>query len=160
MIKFLPELLSVMSENTLRAIALKRKEEYKPYTPSPHFVATLSNPCAMHITCTYALGLLSKRELKSFSLILPFIAKGYTQSESAQLPDLFLHLLVVGLVEHPGAIREATMQTIIRDFWLVCAQTSETALLYFCRVLWGLHHKINPALLQEILEEIKPEDEV
>lgn len=149
-----------MSENTLRAIAAKYKDDYRPFTPSPHFVATLSNPCAMHITCTYALGLLSKRELKSFSLVLPLVAKGYTQSESAQLPDIFLHLLVVGLLEYPVSIREATMQTILRDFWLVCAQSSETALLHLCHLLWGLHPKINPSLLEEVLDEMKPGDGV
>ena len=160
MIRFLPELLSIMSENTLRAIANKRKEEYQPFSPSPNFVATLSNPCAMHITCTYALSLLSKREMKSFSLILPLVAQGYTQSESAQLPDLFPHLIVVGLLEYPVGIRESTMQTILRDFWLVCARSSETALLHLCHLLWGLHPKINPAHLEEILDEIKPGEEV
>ena len=160
MIKFLPELLSIMSENTLRAIAHKRKEEYRPFAPSPHFVAFLSNPCAMHVTCTYALGLLSKRELKSFSLVLPLIARGYTQSENAQLPDIFLHQLVVGLLEYPVPIREPTMQAILREFWLVCARSSETALLHLCHLLWGLHSSINPTLLEEVLEDMKPGDEV
>ena len=159
-IKFLPELLSIMSENTLRAIAHKRKEEYRPFTPSPHFVTTLTNPCAMHITCTYAFHLLAKKELKSFSLLLPLIAKGYTSSDNSQLPDIFLHLLVVKMLEYPVPIRELTMETILRDFWLVCALTSETALLHFCHLLWGLHPKINPCLLEDILDEIKPGEAV
>ena len=160
MIKFLPELLSIMSENTLRAIAHKRKEDYRPFTPSPHFVSSLSNSCAMHVTCTYALHLLSKKELKSFCIILPLVAKGFTQSDTAQLPDIFLHLLVVKLLEYPVPIREATIQTILRDFWLVCALSSETALLHLCHLLWGLHSKIDPGLLEEVLEEIKPGEEV
>ena len=155
-IKFLPELLSIMSENTLRAIAHKRKEEYRPFTPSQHFINSLSNPCAMHIACAYSLHLLGKKELKSFSLILPLIAKGYTRSDNAQLPDIFLHLLVVRLLEHPDTIRELTMETILRDFWVVCALSSETALLHLCHLLWGLHPKINPRLLEDILDEIKP----
>lgn len=160
-IKFLPELLSIMSENTLRAIAHKQKEEYRPFSPSQHFISSLSNnPCAMHITCAYALHLLTKRELKSFSLILPLIAKGYTQSDTAQLPDIFLHVLVVRLLEYPVSIRELTMQTILHDFWLVCALSSETALLHLCHLLWGLHPKINPQQLEDILEEMKPGDGV
>ena len=159
-IKFLPELLSIMSENTLRAIAHKRKEDYAPFTPSSNFIASLTNPCAMHITCTYALHLLSKKELKSFSLVLPLIAKGYTRSENSQLPDIFLHLLVVRLLEYPVPIRELTMETTLRDFWLVCALSSETALLHLCHLLWGLHPKINPCLLEDILDEMKPGDTV
>jgi negative elongation factor B len=159
-LKFLPELLSIVSENTLRAIAHKFKEEYRPFTSSPHFVTALSNPCAMHVTCFYAMGLLAKKELKSFSLVLPLVAKGYTQSESAQLPDIFLHLLVVGLLEYPVSIRETTMQAILREFWLVCAQSSETALLHLCHLLWGLHSKIDPGLLEETLDEMKPGDGV
>jgi negative elongation factor B len=155
-IKFLPELLSIMSENTLRAIAHKKKEEYRPFTPSQHFINSLSNPCAMHITCTYALHLLTKKELKSFCLVLPLIAKGYTRSDSAQLPDIFLHLLVVRLLEYPVPIRELTMQTILREFWLVCALGSETALLHLCHLLWGLHPRINPHQLEDILDEMKP----
>lgn len=110
----------------------------------------------MHITCTYSLGLLSKRELKSFSLVLPLIARGYTQSDSAQLPDIFLHCLVVGLLEYPVAIRELTMTAILKEFWLVCALSSESALLHLCHLLWGLHSKINPTLLEEMLDEVKP----
>ena len=159
-IKFLPELLSIMSENTLRAIAHKKKEEYRPFTPSQHFINSLSNPCAMHITCTYALHLLTKKELKSFCLVLPLIAKGYTRSDSAQLPDIFLHLLVVRLLEYPVPIRELTMQTILREFWLVCALGSETALLHLCHLLWGLHPRINPHQLEDILDEMKPGEAV
>ena len=159
-IKFLPELLSIMAENTLRAIAHKLKEEYRPFSPSQHFLSSLANPCAMHIACTYTLHLLEKKEMKSFSLMLPIIAKGYTRSENAQLPDVFLHLLVVKLLQYPDPIKELTMQSILRDFWLVCALSSETALLYLCHLLWGLHAKINPRLVEDILDEMKPGDGV
>ena len=145
-----------MAENTLRAIAHKHKEEYRPFIPSQHFITSLSNPCAMHITCTYSLHLLDRKELKSFSLLLPVIAKGYTNSENAQLPDIFLHLLIVKLLQYPDPIRELTMQAILRDFWLVCALSSESALLHMCHLLWSLHLKIDPRLLEDLLDEMRP----
>lgn len=160
MVKFLPELLSIMVENSLRVVCVKLKEDHTPHSPSKQFVVSLSNPCAMHITCTYALHLLEKKELRSLTLLLPAIASGYTQSESAQLPDVFLHLLVVALSSHSEPLREAPLQAILRDFWLPCCQSSEPALLHFCRLLWTLHPRLNQRFLNEVLEAMRPGEHV
>lgn len=109
--RFFPELLSIMAENSLRTVCHRLKEDHPPYSPSKHFLSLLaSNQCAMHVACTYALHLLERRELRSLTLILPLIAAGFSQSEGVELPDVFLHILVVQLTGQPEAIRDASLQ--------------------------------------------------
>ena len=160
-VRFLPELLSIMVENSLRGVCHKLKEEHSPFTPSRHFIASLAkNPCAVHITCTYALHLLEKRELRSLVLLLPAIASGYTQDENGQLPDVFLHQLVLSLTNQQEPLKEASLQAVLKDFWLPCCQSSESVLLHFCRLLWTLHSRINRRLLSEVLEDMRPGEQV
>ena len=161
MLRFFPELLSLMVEVSLRNTCHQLKEDYTPYTPSKHFVACLSNnSCAMHISCTYALHLLQKHDLRSATLLLSAVARGYTQSDSVQLPDVFLHSMVLSLSSQTEPIRETTLHSILRDFWLPCCQSSETVLLHCCRLLWTLHPRINREVLEEVLEGMKPRDQV
>ena len=161
MVRFFPELLSLMLDTSLHATCRQLKEDHTPYTPSQHFVTSLSNnPCAMHISCTYALHLLQKRDLRALGLLLPAIARGYTRSDSAQLPDVFLHLFVLNLTSQTEPVREAALQPILRDFWLPCSRYSESALLHFCRLLWTLHPCISRSTLEEVLEGMRPGEQV
>ena len=161
MLRFFPELLSLMVEASLRTTCHQLKEDHTPYTLSKHFVSCLSNnPSAMHISCTYALHLLQKHDLRSVTLLLPVVARGYTQSDSVQLPDVFLHSLVLSLTSQTEPVREATLHSILKDFWLPCCQSSETVLLHCCRLLWTLHPRISREVLEEVLEGMRPREQV
>ena len=161
MVRFFPELLSLMMDASLHAACRQLKEDHTPYTPSQHFVTSLANnPCAMHVSCTYALHLLQKHDLRTLGLLLPAVGRGYTRSDSAQLPDVFLHLFVLNLTSQSEPVREATLQPILRDFWLPCSRHSEPALLHFCRLLWTLHPYINRSTLEEVLEGMRPGEQV
>ena len=161
MVRFFPELLSLMVDVSLRGIHRQLKEEHSAHTSSKRFISLLSTHSpAMHITCTYTLQLLEKKEYRSLVQLLPAIAQGYTESDDAHLPDVFLHLLVLELISQHDSIKESTLHNIMREFWLPCCQSSESALLHFCRLLWSLHSKISQALLWECLEVMKPGEKV
>ena len=125
-----------MVENSLRAVCHRLKEDHPPYSPTKHFLSLLSsNHCAMHVTCTYALHLLERRELRSLTLLLPLIAAGFSQSEGAKLPDVFLHLLVVRLTGQPEAIREASLQVGALGFQLSKRDIALPAIIMYSTIL-------------------------
>lgn len=160
-VRFLPELVLVMMEPSLRAVHLKLKQEHSALDPALTFVSHIaSSQEAMLLACSYALHLVEKRDFKTLSQLLPAIAKAYISSERDIMPDGFLHSLVVMLVPHVAGLREAQLLPIMKDFWAQCAQHSETALLYCCRLLWACHDKLKPAyLLTDLLELITPSEQ-
>ena len=164
MIKFLPDLLSLMVDNTLRPILRQLKEtDHTPHAmpPPAHFTQFLSRHSgAMHLACGYTLDLLDKRDIKSLTLLLPSLAKAFVKSETVGLPDTFLHLLVLGLSAHGESLKESTMLLLLRDFWVPCCQSSEQVLLHLLRMLWSLHARVSEALLREVLETVEPGKEV
>ena len=161
MVKFLPTLLSLMVENTLRSLHRQLKEDYTPFSIPAHFLHFISRHSgAMHLACSYALQLLEKKDLKSFSLLLPAIAKGFIKSESVLLPDTFLHLLILFMDRHREMLKESTFLLILRDFWVPCCHSSEQVVLHLFRMLWFLHGKISQELLREVLETVEPGKEV
>ena len=161
MVKFLPDLLSLMVDNTLRAIFRQLKEDHTPHTPPTQFTQFLSRHSgAMHLACSHSLELLEKKDMKSFILLLPSIAKAFIKSDTVSLPDIFLHLLVLGLYSHKDTLKENTLLVLLRDFWVPCCQSSEQVLLYLFRMLWHMHKKVGEALLREVLETVEPGKEV
>ena len=160
-VKFLPELVAVMVDNTLRGLYKQLKEEHTPYSPSASFFSCLAKqPCAMYIMCTYALHLLEKKDMKSLSLLLPMIAKTCEHSDPVSIPDVFLHVLVLELTQQIETLREAVLHSTLNEFWVPCSQSNETVLLHFCRLLWTFHGRLNPAYLAEVLEAVNPSEEV
>ena len=160
-VKFLPELLALMVDNALRGLYRQLKEDHIPYTPSASFINCLAkHPSAMHITCTYALHLLEKKDMKSLSLLLPTITKTCDDPDSISLPDVFLHSLVLELTQQGDTLREAVLISLLNEFWVPCCQSSETVLLHFCRLLWTFHSRLNPQYLAEVLEAVNPSEEV
>ncbi len=150
-----------MVDNLLRGIYRQLKEDYTPRNTSPSFTEFLSNnACAMHLTCSYALHLLDKKDIKSLTLLLPTIANSFVSSDSIFFPDYFLHLLVVGMVSHGDVLKEGALLIILRDFWIPSCQNSEQIILHLFRFLWYLHAKVNPGLLREVLETVEPGKEV
>lgn len=161
MVKFSPDLVSFMLENTLRGVLRQLKEDHTPYTLPPSFTQFLSRHSgAMHLACSYALDLLDNRDMKSFTILLPSIAKAFITSDSVNLPDLFLHRMVLQLTANRDALKETTLLVILRDFWVPCCQSSEHVLLYLFRMLWFLHTNVSSALLREVLETVEPGKEV
>ena len=148
LIRFVPELLSLMAENILRGLYRQLNEEFLPYTPSQNFVKYLTNhTSAMHITCMYAMHLLEKKELKSFISILPIIAQAYTSStEGTQMPYVFLHILVHH-VTCQQELKVATLQVMLREFWMPC-----------CQVFWLFFQAIHIAIIKPmyVIVIIKP----
>lgn len=160
-VKFLPELVAVMVDNTLRGLYKQLKEDHTPYSPSASFISCLAKqPSAMHIMCTYALHLLEKKDMKSLSLLLPVIAKTCDEPDSVSIPDVFLHVLVLELTQQAETLREGVLILMLNEFWVPCCQSSETVLLHFCRLLWTFHGRLNPAYLAEVLEAVNPSEEV
>lgn len=161
MVKFFPDLLSFTLENTLHSVLRQLKEDPAPYSLPTSFTPFLSrNGSAMHLACCYALELLGRRDIKSFVILLPSIAKAFIKSDLVNLPDLFLHLLVLQLTENREVLKEATLLVVLRDFWVPCCQTSEHVLLYLFRMLWFLHSSVGSTLLREVLETVEPGKEV
>lgn len=161
MVKFFPDLLSLMIDSTLRGVLRQLKEDHAPLTLSTHFTQLLSrHGGAMHLACGYALELLDKRDMKSFNLLLPSIAKAFNKSDSASFPDTFMHLLVLGICAQKASLKESTMLLLLRDFWVPCCQSSEQVVLYLFRMLWFLHAKVSEGLLREVLETVEPGKEV
>ena len=161
MVKFLPTLLSLMVENSLRTLHRQLKEDYTPFSLPAPFVNFISRHSgAMHIACTYTLQLLERKDIRSFSLLLPAIAKAFIKSESILLPDTFLHLLILHMDKHRDVLKESTFLLILRDFWVPCCHSSEQVLLHLFRMLWFLHSKISQDLLREVLETVEPGKEV
>ena len=98
--------------------------------------------------------------MKSFTLILAAIAKAFVESDSVQLPDLFLHLLVLKLTSLKSTLKEATLLVVLRDFWVPCCPGSEHVLIHLFRMLWFLHTNVSDTLLREVLETVEPGKEV
>ena len=160
-VKFLPELLSLMVDNALRGVYRQLKEDHTPFSASNGFTSCLSkHPSAMHITCTYALHLMEKKDMKSLSLLLPMMAKRHDNQDAVSVPDVFLHLLVMELTQQFETLRESTLLSLLNDFWVPCCQNSESVLLHFCRFFWTFHARLNPTFLAEILEAVNPSEEV
>ena len=131
------------------------------FTPTAPFTQFLSkSTSAMHLACSCALQILDKKDVKSLTLLLPSIAKAFVSWDSISFPDLFLHLLVVGMVMHEDVLKEGALLVLLRDFWIPCCQSSEQVLLHLFRVLWFLHAKISQSLLREVLETIEPGKDV
>ena len=161
MVKFFPELLSLMVENTLGGVLRQLKEDHTPYTPPNHFTQFISRHSGgMHLACTYSLDLLQKKDLKPFTILLPSIAQAFVQSDTIALPDIFLHLLVLNLNAQKEVLKEGVLLIILRDFWVPCCQSSEHVLLHLFRMLWSLHSKVSEDLLREVLETVEPGKEV
>jgi len=161
MVKFCPDLLSVMVDNVLRGVYRQLKEDYTPRSTPPTFTQILPNStCAMHLACSYALHLLDKKDVKSLTLLLPSIANALGSSDSVSFPDYFLHLLVVGMVAQGDLLKEGALLVILRDFWIPCCRSSEQVLLHLFRFLWYLHTRISSGLLREVLETVEPGKEV
>ena len=150
-----------MVDNALRGVYRQLKEDHTPYTPSNSFINCLSkHPSAMHITCSYALHLMEKKDMKSLSLLLSTIAKGCDDPDAISLPDVFLHLFVLEMTQQYDTLREATLISILNNFWVPCCQNSETVLLHFCQFFWTFHRRLTPTFLTEVLEAVNPSEEV
>lgn len=161
MIKFFPDLISLMVENTLRGVLKQLKEDHTPYSPPPHFAQFLSRHSgAMHIVCGYALQLLEKKDIRSLTLLLPSIATAFTKSDSVAMPDLFLHNFVLDLSAQKEMLKEGALLIVLRDFWVPCCQGDEHILLHLFRMLWYVHSKVSDALLREVMETVEPGKEV
>ncbi len=121
---FLPELLSLMTENGLRVVCQRLGEEGSVYAPSQVFTKYITKQTlAMYISCMYAIHLMEKRELRSFNNLLPVIAKCYvSSSDGTQLPDLFLHVLVHHIVSQGEGLKTTTLQVMFKEFWMPCCQ--------------------------------------
>lgn len=157
MIKFLPELLSFMTESALRHVHNKLKQEHSSYAPSSNFIRYLTTfPAAMNLTCFYALHLIDKKDFRSLSLLLPTISATYVESETDILSDGFMHSLIIGLASHLSTMKDTLLTAIIREFLLPCAKHSETCLLYLCRFIWIGHKKMKPELVQETINDMQP----
>ena len=157
MVKFLPELLSFMTDSALKLVHNKLKQDHTNYILSSNFIRYLTSmPAAMNLTCFYALHLTEKKDFKSLSLLLPSISAAYIDSEMDIFTDGFMHSLIIGLASHLGTIRDAILTTIVREFLLPCARHSETCLLYLCRFIWISYNKMKPELVEETINSMQP----
>ena len=150
-----------MVDNTLRGLYRRLKEDHVPYSPSNSFINYLSkHPSAMHITCTYALHLMVKKDMKSLSTL----AKCCDDPDAISLPDrhVFLHLLqlVLELSQQYETLHEATLISMLNDFWVPSCQSSEAVLLHFCCFFLTFHSRLSPTYLAEVLEAVNPSEEV
>lgn len=161
MVKFFPDLLSVMVDSTLHGILRQLKEDHTHCATPTSFTQLISrHGTAMHVACGYALELLEKKDIRAFSLLLPSIAEAFVKSDSINLPDIFLHLLVLKMASMRQLLKESTFLVVLRDFWVPCSQSSEHVLLYLFRMLWFLHASVSDTLLREVLETVEPGKEV
>lgn len=161
MTKFLPELLNIMTESQLKSIHVKLKQEYSLYAPSKNFSTYLATyPAAMEITCTYILHLLEKKEFRTITTLLPSVAAACQSGEGVSFPEGFLHMLVTWICSKIDTISENVLYAILKQLFVACCGHSESVLLYLCHLLWVVHHKIKPTILNEILEEMDPGDTV
>ena len=161
-VKFLPELMSIIVESQLKNVHNKLKLDHPIYTPSSHFTRYLSTfPAAMQITCVCLLHLIEKKDIRTVLVLLPPLAKLFSQNDpDTIIPDGFLHMFVVCIVNRIEFIRENHLSVILREFFVPCAQHSETVLLYLCRLLWAGYRKVKPDILNEVLQEMEPSDQV
>lgn len=159
--KFLPELMSLMLESSFTVISERLKESLEPHQPTQSFLATMaSNPLAMHISCSYAIHLLEKRDFLTLNILMSAIATACTNhSKGVELPDAFLHQLVYNSL-YPQPIGVPELCTIIETFWMPCAPNSEPVLLHCCRLLWTTYPRLKADFLEETMEAIKPGDKL
>ena len=161
MTRYLPELLTILTEAQLKNACIKLKQVHPVYVPSHNFKNyLLTYPVAMQVTCTYILYLLDKKDFRTMSTILPSLTSACQSNEGMVFPEGFLHVFIIGLSTKIEQIKENFLCVILKDFFVACASQSEMVLLYLCRLLWAVHQDIKPSLLNEILEEMDPGDMV
>lgn len=146
-----------MTESSLKLIHTKLKQDYPTYALSSSFISHLtSTPGAMQLSTAYSLYLIDKKDFRTLSSLLPAIASAYTESDTDLFPDGYMHSIVVGLCSHISVMRDAILQSLIKEFFLPCARHSETCLLYLCRFLWVGCSKMKREVVHDTLDDMRP----
>ena len=158
-VKFLPELMTLMVDTTLQQVSQRLKETVPtPRMPPDAFRSQLGKQAAMLIASAYALLLAEQKDFPSVAHLLPIIASVFS-SEDVQLPDGFLHHIGCLLCASAEVLREDLGELILKDFYLACC-CSDEGLLYTCRFLWLVGDKVPRALLDEVLKEMGSRSQV
>lgn len=158
-VKFMPELMTLMVDTTLQQVTQRLKEAAStPRMPPDAFRSQLGKQAAMLIASAYALLLTEQKDFPSVAHLLPIIASVFS-SEDVQLPDGFLHHIGCLLCESAEVLREDLGELILKDFYLACCCADE-GLLYTCRFLWLVGDKVPRALLDEVLKEMGSRSQV
>lgn len=159
MVKFMPELMTLMVDTALQQVTQRLKETAPtPRMPPDAFRSQLGKQAAMLIASAYALHLAEQKDFPSLAHLLPIIASVFS-SEDVQLPDGFLHHIGCLLCESAEVLREDLGELILKDFYLACCCADE-GLLYTCRFLWLVGDKVPRALLDEVLKEMGSRSQV
>ena len=159
MVKFMPELMTLMVDTALQQVTHRLKETAPtPRMPPDTFRSQLDKQAAMLIASAYALHLAEQKDFPSLAHLLPIIASVFS-SEDVQLPDGFLHHIGCLLCESAEVLREDLGELILKDFYLACCCADE-GLLYTCRFLWLVGDKVPRALLDEVLKEMGSRSQV
>ena len=155
-VKFLPSLMELMVNSHLQSVCSKLGEEFSVDIHPSKF--QLKQPIVSHIVCMYALNLVKKKDTKLLSELLVAIAVSH-QKDHIALPDGFLHQMANFMSSNFKCLQDASGETLLRKFWVPCS-CQDDGMLHLCRLLWGVQTHLEPDLLDTVLKEMKPKQQV
>jgi len=154
--KFLPSLMELMVNSHLQTVCSKLGEEFTQDMHPSKF--QLKQPIVSHIVCTYALNLVKRKDAKHLAELLAAIAVSH-QKDHVVLPDGFLHQMANYMSSNVKCLQDSSGETLLRKFWVPCS-CQDDGLLHLCRLLWGVQTHLEPDLLDTVLKEMKPKQQV
>jgi len=149
--------MELMVDNHLQLLYTKLGEDpvQQKFTS---FKFQLKQPMIIHMVCFYALNLVKKKDSRQLTELLVAIANCH-QKDHATLPDGFLHQMANHMSSNIKYLQEVNGETLLRKFWVPCSCQDE-GMLHLCRLLWGVQAHIEPDLLDTVLKEMKPKQQV
>ena len=149
--------MELMVDNQLQLLCSKLGED-SAQQGFAAFKFQLKQPLIMHIICFYALHLAKKKDSKQLTELLMAIANSH-QKEHVLLPDGFLHQIANHMSSNVKCLQEVNGETLLRNFWIPCSYQDD-GMLHLCRLLWGVQAHLEPDLLDTVLKEMKPKQQV
>ena len=157
MVKFLPSLMELMVDNHLQMLSSKLGEDLVQQGFAS-FQFQLNQPLIMHIVCFYALNLAKKKDSKQLTELLIAIANCH-QKDHGVLPDGFLHQIANHMSSNVRCLQEVSGESLLQNFWVPCS-CQDDGMLHLCRLLWGVQAHLEPDLLDTVLREMRPKQQV
>lgn len=146
-----------MVDNHLQLLSSKLGDD-SIQQESSSFKFQFKQPIIIHIVCFHALSLVKKKDTKQLTELLVAIANSH-QKDRVVLPDGFLHQMANHMLSNIKCLQEVNGETLLRKFWVPCSCQDE-GMLHLCRLLWGVQAHLEPDLLDTVLKEMKPKQQV